>query len=77
MYGLEIPASRALIVGMAVHDLNKVGNYEITHVHLICWGAGIAIPHTNVHIHVDAHTPTHIRTTQANIGIGTSRPHTH
>ena len=77
MYGLEIPASQALIVGMATRDLNKVGNYEITHVCWICWGAGIATPHTNVHIHVDAHTPTHIRTTQANIGIGTSLPHTH
>ena len=77
MHGLKIPASQALIVEMAACDLNKVGNYEITHVCLICWGAGIATPHTNVHIPVDAHTPTHIRTTQANIGIGTSRPHTH
>ena len=34
MYGLEIPTSQALIVGMAAHDLNKVGNYEITHVYL-------------------------------------------
>ena len=68
MYGPEIPASKALIVGMAARDLNKVGNYEITHVCWICWGAGIATPHTNVHIHVDA---------QANIGIGTSRPHTY
>ena len=62
---------------MAAHDLKKVGNYEITHVYWICWGAEIATPYTNVHIHVDAHTPTHIRTTQANIGIRTSRPHTH
>ena len=77
MYCLEIPPSQALIVGMATRDLNKVGNYEITHVCLVCWGAGIATPHTNVHIHEDAHTPTHIRTTQANIGIGTSHPHTH
>ena len=74
MYGLEIPASQALIVGMATHYLNKVGNYEITYV---CWGAGIVTPHTNVHIHIDTHTPTHICTTQANIGIGTSRPHMH
>ena len=29
MYGLEIPASQALVVGMATRDLNKVGNYEI------------------------------------------------
>ena len=69
MYGLEIPL-QALIVWMAARDLNKVGNYEITHVCWICWGARIVTPHTNVHIHVDAHTPTHIR-------IGTSRPHTH
>ena len=77
MYSLEIPAPQALIVGMAARDLNKVGNYEIIHVCWICSGAGIATPHSNVHIHVDAHTPTHIRTTQANIGIGTSRPRTH
>ena len=37
MYGLEIPALQALIVGMAARDLNKVGNYEITHV---CWIVG-------------------------------------
>ena len=77
MHGLEIPASQALIAEMAARDLNKVGNYEFTHVCWICWGAGIATPHTNVHIHVDAHTPTHIRTTQANIGIITSSTYTH
>ena len=77
MHGLEILTSQALIAEMAAHDLNKVENYEITHVCWICWGAGIATPHTNVHIHVDAHTPTHIGTTQANIGMGTSRPYTH
>ena len=56
----KIHASQALIVGMATRDLNKVGNYEITHVCWICWGAGIATPHTNVHNHVDAHTHQHI-----------------
>ena len=65
MYGLEILASRALIVGMAAHDLNKVGNYEITHVYLDLLGSW----------HCDTiHKYTHsLRRTRTNI-FGLHRP---
>ena len=59
MYGFEIPASRALIVGMAAHDLKRLETMRSPMFVQICWGAGIAIPYTNVHIHVDVHSPTY------------------
>ena len=59
MYGFEIPASRALIVGMAAHNLKMLENYEITNVCLDLLGAEIATPYTDVHIHIDVHSPTY------------------
>ena len=41
------------------------------------WGAGIATPYTQVHIHIDTHTPAYICTIQSNNGTGTSRRHMH